>query len=128
MKRCLFLVFSVLFLSSVFSLGASLWFRYFICLLFLSGVFVLLVYFSRLSVFFFFSFSYFLFFFCFFLSLFFFPSVRFFISEALSVFFCGFYVLPFVFLISMYYFFFFFLSFFMNFGGGLRGFYFIFIF
>nr|YP_009026505.1 NADH dehydrogenase subunit 6 [Rhigonema thysanophora]AGZ90413.1 NADH dehydrogenase subunit 6 [Rhigonema thysanophora] len=49
MKSSLFLVLSVLFLTPLVSFGSSIWFSYFICLLFLSGVFVIIIYFSSLS-------------------------------------------------------------------------------
>lgn len=48
-KRSFFLIFSLLFSIPVISMRIHIWFSYFICLLFLSGIFVILVYFSRLS-------------------------------------------------------------------------------
>lgn len=51
MKCRFFLVLSLVGLSFFFSLGLYLWYSYFICLVFLSGVFIILVYFSRLSSF-----------------------------------------------------------------------------
>nr|YP_003434044.1 NADH dehydrogenase subunit 6 [Trichostrongylus axei]ACX85193.1 NADH dehydrogenase subunit 6 [Trichostrongylus axei] len=49
MKSCFFLIFSVLMLMPLMSFGNNLWYSYFISLLFLSGIFVILVYFSSLS-------------------------------------------------------------------------------
>nr|YP_009178988.1 NADH dehydrogenase subunit 6 [Passalurus ambiguus]ALJ93252.1 NADH dehydrogenase subunit 6 [Passalurus ambiguus] len=53
MKCSFFLVLSLLFISPVMSFGVHVWYSYFVCMIFLSGVFVILVYFSSLS-----SFSY----------------------------------------------------------------------
>ena len=49
LKRSFFLIFSIL--TAVFFLANSqfFWYSYFVCLLFLRGVFVIVVYFSRLS-------------------------------------------------------------------------------
>lgn len=44
-----FLVLSLLFVSPVISFGVYVWYSYYICLIFLSGIFVILVYFSSLS-------------------------------------------------------------------------------
>nr|YP_009550275.1 NADH dehydrogenase subunit 6 [Heterorhabditis indica]YP_817449.1 NADH dehydrogenase subunit 6 [Heterorhabditis bacteriophora]ABJ80693.1 NADH dehydrogenase subunit 6 [Heterorhabditis bacteriophora]AZU95934.1 NADH dehydrogenase subunit 6 [Heterorhabditis bacteriophora]QAA11079.1 NADH dehydrogenase subunit 6 [Heterorhabditis indica]QAA11091.1 NADH dehydrogenase subunit 6 [Heterorhabditis bacteriophora] len=49
MKSSFFLVFSLIFSTPLMSFGMHVWFSYFVCLLFLSGVFVILVYFSSLS-------------------------------------------------------------------------------
>src|SRR5690606_23092515 len=66
-KSCLYLVFSLIFISPLVSFGFQVWYSYFICLIFLSGIFVILVYFSSLSKYNFFKFSfYFLIFFSFF--------------------------------------------------------------
>lgn len=48
-KRRFFLIFSLLFSIPIISISIHIWFSYFICLLFLSGIFVILVYFSSLS-------------------------------------------------------------------------------
>lgn len=48
-KRSFFLIFSLLRVMPVVSFRIHIWYCYFICLLFLSGIFVILVYFSRLS-------------------------------------------------------------------------------
>nr|ACB06088.1 NADH dehydrogenase subunit 6 [Caenorhabditis sinica] len=49
MKSSFFLIFSLLFSMPIISMSVHIWFSYFICLLFLSGIFVILVYFSSLS-------------------------------------------------------------------------------
>nr|UGK72393.1 NADH dehydrogenase subunit 6 [Caenorhabditis tribulationis] len=49
MKSSYFLIFSLLFSMPIISMSVHIWFSYFICLLFLSGIFVILVYFSSLS-------------------------------------------------------------------------------
>nr|YP_001905896.1 NADH dehydrogenase subunit 6 [Toxocara canis]ACF06383.1 NADH dehydrogenase subunit 6 [Toxocara canis]CAL69965.1 NADH dehydrogenase subunit 6 [Toxocara canis] len=49
MKSCFFLIFSLLMVMPLISFFLHVWFAYFICLLFLSGIFVILVYFSSLS-------------------------------------------------------------------------------
>lgn len=48
-KRRFFLIFSLLFRIPILSISMHTWFSYFVCLLFLSGIFVILVYFSSLS-------------------------------------------------------------------------------
>lgn len=48
-KRSFFLIFSLLFCIPLISIRIHIWFSYFVCLLFLRGIFVILVYFSRLS-------------------------------------------------------------------------------
>nr|YP_010708750.1 NADH dehydrogenase subunit 6 [Cruznema tripartitum]WCR50917.1 NADH dehydrogenase subunit 6 [Cruznema tripartitum] len=49
MKSCFFLIFSLIFSMPLMSFFLHVWFSYFVCLLFLSGIFVILVYFSSLS-------------------------------------------------------------------------------
>nr|APX55604.1 NADH dehydrogenase subunit 6 [Ascaris suum] len=49
MKSSFFLIFSLLLVMPLISFFLHVWFSYFICLLFLSGIFVILVYFSSLS-------------------------------------------------------------------------------
>lgn len=48
-KRSFFLIFSLLGLVPAISFGVYVWYSYFICLLFLRGIFVIVVYFSRIS-------------------------------------------------------------------------------
>lgn len=48
-KRRFFLIFSLLASIPIMSFRLHVWYSYFICLLFLRGIFVILVYFSRLS-------------------------------------------------------------------------------
>lgn len=51
MKCRFFLVLSLGLISPVISFGIHVWYAYYICMIFLSGVFVILVYFSSLSKF-----------------------------------------------------------------------------
>nr|YP_003434082.1 NADH dehydrogenase subunit 6 [Teladorsagia circumcincta]ACX85205.1 NADH dehydrogenase subunit 6 [Teladorsagia circumcincta] len=51
MKSSFYLILSMLMLMPMVSFGVNIWFSYFISLLFLSGIFVILVYFSSLSSF-----------------------------------------------------------------------------
>ena len=48
-KSSFFLILRMLVCIPMLSFSGYIWFSYFICLLFLSGIFVILVYFSRLS-------------------------------------------------------------------------------
>lgn len=50
-KGRFFLVLGLLNVAPIISMNLHVWYTYYICLLFLSGVFVILVYFSRLSKF-----------------------------------------------------------------------------
>nr|YP_009131590.1 NADH dehydrogenase subunit 6 [Strongylus equinus]AJG02958.1 NADH dehydrogenase subunit 6 [Strongylus equinus] len=49
MKSSFFLILSMLMSMPMLSFSGYVWFSYFVCLLFLSGIFVILVYFSSLS-------------------------------------------------------------------------------
>nr|YP_003433895.2 NADH dehydrogenase subunit 6 [Strongylus vulgaris]ACX85169.2 NADH dehydrogenase subunit 6 [Strongylus vulgaris]BAV82831.1 NADH dehydrogenase subunit 6 [Strongylus vulgaris] len=49
MKSSFFLILSMLVCMPMLSFSGYIWFSYFVCLLFLSGIFVILVYFSSLS-------------------------------------------------------------------------------
>nr|NP_579956.2 NADH dehydrogenase subunit 6 [Necator americanus]CAD10441.2 NADH dehydrogenase subunit 6 [Necator americanus] len=49
MKSSFFLILSMMMCMPMLSFSGYVWFSYFICLLFLSGIFVILVYFSSLS-------------------------------------------------------------------------------
>ena len=49
MKSSFFLILRMLVCIPILSFSGYIWFSYFICLLFLSGIFVILVYFSSLS-------------------------------------------------------------------------------
>nr|AGQ46177.1 NADH dehydrogenase subunits 6 [Bunostomum phlebotomum]QOW40485.1 NADH dehydrogenase subunit 6 [Bunostomum phlebotomum] len=51
MKSSFFLIMSMMMCMPLLSFMGYVWFSYFICLLFLSGIFVILVYFSSLSKF-----------------------------------------------------------------------------
>lgn len=119
-KRALFLVFSLIFFSPVLSFSNFVWFSYFVCLIFLSGVFVIIVYFSSISNFFSFSFSH---------SLIFFLITGFFFSWIL-LFYEGFVLLNsfyyfvfigfFIWIILNLIFFLNFISYFLSFSGALR--------
>nr|UXK95554.1 NADH dehydrogenase subunit 6 [Macropostrongyloides yamagutii] len=49
MKSSFFMILSMLMCMPMLSFSGYVWFSYFVCLLFLSGIFVILVYFSSLS-------------------------------------------------------------------------------
>nr|YP_009240277.1 NADH dehydrogenase subunit 6 [Haemonchus placei]AMO01511.1 NADH dehydrogenase subunit 6 [Haemonchus placei] len=49
MKSSFFLILTLLLSMPIMSFNGNVWFVYFVCLLFLSGIFVILVYFSSLS-------------------------------------------------------------------------------
>nr|UXK95542.1 NADH dehydrogenase subunit 6 [Macropostrongyloides baylisi] len=49
MKSSFFMILSMLMCMPLLSFSGYIWFSYFVCLLFLSGIFVILVYFSSLS-------------------------------------------------------------------------------
>jgi hypothetical protein len=51
LKSCLYLIFSLLFILLVINNFGKIWFSFFICLIFLRGIFVILIYFSGLSTF-----------------------------------------------------------------------------
>lgn len=119
MKSSFFLIFSLLFRMPLMSMSLHIWFSYFVCLLFLSGIFVILVYFSSLSkvnV----TKSYFVFV-CFFLSLCIFPLFIF-KGDYLNLrgFYYSVYWLIFVYILGVLLFFINFRSYFLNFSGALR--------
>lgn len=49
LKSSIYLVMSLILISLILSYGVCLWYSYYICLVFLRGVFIIMVYFSRLS-------------------------------------------------------------------------------
>lgn len=119
MKSSFFLVFSLLFRVPLVSFGSFVWYSYFICLLFLRGVFVILVYFSSLSKFGF-NKNYFslVCFFLTFLLLFGFNYINF--GLGLNFFYYYIYLFLFMFVLIMLLFFINFRSYFLNFSGALR--------
>ena len=119
-KGRFFLICSLLLRMPIISFGLHIWFSYFICLLFLSGVFVILVYFSSLSKFRVVE-SY-LFSLCFLLrvSFFVYNWVDGFDGLSLSSFYCKVYWFIFVYILLILLFFMNFRSFFLNFSGALR--------
>nr|UZP15735.1 NADH dehydrogenase subunit 6 [Contracaecum sp.] len=120
MKSCFFLIFSLIMAMPLISFFLHVWFSYFICLLFLSGIFVILVYFSSLSKVSYSSTPFYLLggvlsvfvFYPFFYSVFSFVS--------LSNFFYGVYWSIFIWLILILVFFMNFTSYYLNFSGALR--------
>nr|YP_009186368.1 NADH dehydrogenase subunit 6 [Strongyloides ratti]BAT21196.1 NADH dehydrogenase subunit 6 [Strongyloides ratti] len=122
MKSVFFLVISLVFLVVLISFGGYVWFSYFICMIFLSGVFVIIVYFSSLSNFFYFdtSFSFLVFFFSFFYFSFFYFYGYCFVS--LNVFYYFFFFPFFFWIVFCLLFFMNFISFFIGFSGALRSF------
>lgn len=51
LKGRIYLVMSLILVSFILSYGVCVWYSYYICLVFLSGVFIIMVYFSRLASF-----------------------------------------------------------------------------
>nr|ADU78512.1 NADH dehydrogenase subunit 6 [Baylisascaris ailuri] len=120
MKSSSFLIFSLLMAMPLISFFLHVWFSYFICLLFLSGIFVILVYFSSLS-----KINYVCTPFYFVggvLSVFFFYPFFYSMADVVSVnnFYYGVYWLLFVWIIFVLIFFMNFTSYFLSFSGALR--------
>lgn len=117
-KSCLFLILSLLSISSLLSFGTQIWFSYFVCIIFLRGIFVILVYFSSLSKYNFYKFKYFIFIF---LGLIFCPLIYYYSN---NVFLFNLYYFDYLFLliwiIISLIFFINFTSYFLNFSGALR--------
>nr|AQX44524.1 NADH dehydrogenase subunit 6 [Gnathostoma sp. MMS-2017] len=121
MKSSFFLVLSLLGIVPLISMSYSIWYSYFICLLFLSGIFVILVYFSSLSgVVGFFKPLFFLLVFLSFLMLIF--CMSFYLSELvlLNNFYWSFNCFVFFWLVFVLLFFMNFTSYFLGLSGGLR--------
>lgn len=119
-KSSFFLIFSLLFRMPLMSFSLHIWFSYFVCLLFLSGIFVILVYFSRLS-----KINLnksFLYLFCFVLRIFYLSLDYLFNFSFLSLrgFYYRIYWFVFVFILGILIFFMNFSSYYLNFSGGLR--------
>nr|QCG69220.1 NADH dehydrogenase subunit 6 [Toxascaris leonina] len=120
MKSSFFLIFSLLMVMPLISFFLHVWFSYFICLLFLSGIFVILVYFSSLS-----KVNYVVTPFCFLggvLSVFFFYPFFYGLVDVVSInnFYYGVYWVLFVWIIMILIFFMNFTSYFLSFSGALR--------
>nr|YP_007890344.1 NADH dehydrogenase subunit 6 [Bursaphelenchus mucronatus]AGC41352.1 NADH dehydrogenase subunit 6 [Bursaphelenchus mucronatus] len=118
-KSCLLMILSLMLMSFILSFSKFIWVSYFVCLLFLSGIFVILIYFSSLSSFFFFFSNYFI------VSLillmnFVFIFIFNFLNFSLSYFFYNIYLMFFFFFILVLFYFLIFLSFFLSFNGALR--------
>lgn len=119
-KSSFFLIFSLLFRIPLMSFSLHIWFSYFVCLLFLSGIFVILVYFSRLS-----KINLnksFLYLFCFVLRIIYLSLDYLFNFSFLSLrgFYYRIYWFVFVFILGILIFFMNFSSYYLNFSGGLR--------
>lgn len=119
-KSCLFIIFSLIFSLPIYIIERNVWFRYFICLIFLRGVFVILVYFSGISSFNFLKIKLRVLILIF--SLFLMKYEKRVNLEELSLFnfYRGDYEIWLFFIILILIIFLFFLSYIMNFGGGLR--------
>ena len=117
-KSCLFLVISLIFIRPLISLGKQVWFSYFVCLIFLSGIFVILVYFSSLSKYNFYNFSFGL---IIFLGVFIIPIFYFVLLEnsLVGIFFLD-YIIKLVWIVVSLIFFITFTRYFLNFSGALR--------
>nr|YP_004778175.1 NADH dehydrogenase subunit 6 [Baylisascaris schroederi]ADU78524.1 NADH dehydrogenase subunit 6 [Baylisascaris schroederi] len=120
MKSSFFLIFSLLMIMPLISFFLHVWFSYFICLLFLSGIFVILVYFSSLSKVNYVSTPFY--FVGGVLSVFFFYPFFYGVVDVVSVnnFYYGVYWLLFVWIIFVLIFFMNFTSYFLSFSGALR--------
>lgn len=116
-KRCLYLVLSLILLTPYLSLINEVWYSYFVCMVFLRGIFVILVYFTSISKYNFYSskFAYLIF-----LGLLFIPffSINFRLS-LYSLYFYN-YIFLFLFLLVSLIYFINFSSYFLNYSGALR--------
>lgn len=119
-KRRFFLIFSLLTRIGLLSFSIHIWYSYFICLLFLRGIFVILVYFSSLSKINFVSRKGVIF--RFLVSLLFLTLLLILWSENLSLnnFYYNVYWFQFIYIILVLLFFINFCSYFLNFSGALR--------
>lgn len=121
-KRAFFLVISLVFFAPVLSFINYIWFSYFVCLIFLRGVFVIVVYFSSISTFF--RFDYGFGFWIFIISIFIFLSGNFVVFfnclNSLNFIYNSIYRGVFVWIIICLLLFINFISFFLNFSGALR--------
>nr|YP_009186334.1 NADH dehydrogenase subunit 6 [Parastrongyloides trichosuri]BAT21175.1 NADH dehydrogenase subunit 6 [Parastrongyloides trichosuri] len=120
MKSSFFLVFSLLVCMPMVSFFTFVWYSYFICLLFLSGVFVIVVYFSSLSSFYYFNYSFS--FFVFLISFFVFSPIFVVVGSSLgiNIFYYDVYFLFFILIVCCLLFFMNFVSVFLCYGGALR--------
>lgn len=116
-KSCLYLVLRLITLTPSLSLMNESWYRYFVCIIFLSGIFVILVYFTRISKYTFFYLSLGV---LIFLGLFFIPILTF--SHKLTIYgiyYTVYFYVYFFLLLNLIYFINF-SSYFLNFSGALR--------
>lgn len=121
-KSSFFLICSLLLRIPIISFSLHIWFSYFICLLFLRGIFVILVYFSSLSKFSVTESN--LFVLCFFLSICFLsydlPGIFEERTLGLTSFYCKVYWFVFLYILLILVFFMNFRRYFLNFSGALR--------
>lgn len=124
-KSCLYLVLSLILISPVISLGIQIWYRYFVSLVFLRGIFVILVYFTRISSYNYYNFGFYI---LIFLGFFIIPAI-YFLSD-LQVFYLYFrdFFFLFIWIIFSLFFFINFTRYFLNFSGALRKTFYFFIF
>ena len=116
-KSCLFLVISLLVVSPFLSFGFQIWYSYFICMVFLRGIFVILVYFTSISKYNFFKFKFSL---LIFIGFFFIPSLIFIKGLMIQEIFFFDYFFIFFWLVFRLFFFINFSSYFLNYSGALR--------
>lgn len=124
-KSCLYLVLSLILLTPYLSLVNEVWFSYFVCIVFLRGIFVILVYFTRISKYNFYKFQFSI---LIFLGFIFIPIFK--ITSFLSLYslyYQNFSIL-FIFLLGSLIYFINFSSYFLNYSGALRKAFDIFIF
>lgn len=116
-KSCLYLVLSLILVTPYISLINEIWYSYFICIVFLRGIFVILVYFTSMSKYNFFTFNLGLFIFS---GLLFVPSMILMPSLSLFNLYYPQYSFIFVFLLLSLVYFINFSSYFLNYSGALR--------
>lgn len=116
-KSCLYLVLSLILITPYLSMLNEVWYSYFICIIFLRGIFVILVYFTRISKYIFhkLSFSFLVFF-----GLFFIPFILFKYSLTLNYLYYKSFFYLFIFLLINLIYFINFSSYFLNYRGALR--------
>nr|QXU74738.1 NADH dehydrogenase subunit 6 [Wellcomia compar] len=120
MKCSFFLVLSLFFILPVISFGVYVWYSYYICMIFLSGIFVILVYFSSLSNYVYFnkSFVMIFFFFSFFVGDIFFNNFNYLLN--INIIYYVVYFFIFVYIIFLLLFFLGFMSYYLSFGSAMR--------
>nr|YP_004927936.1 NADH dehydrogenase subunit 6 [Wellcomia siamensis]ACV96772.1 NADH dehydrogenase subunit 6 [Wellcomia siamensis] len=120
MKCSFFLVLSLFFILPVISFGIYVWYSYYICMIFLSGIFVILVYFSSLSNYVYFNKSFVMvfFFFSFFVGDIIFNNFNYLLN--INIIYYVIYFFVFVYIIFLLLFFLGFMSYYLSFGSAMR--------